>query len=83
MPAVSADGVPDLPVAVPASAVSPGVSSCSFVNAPGLTVIDDDAPDVDSASPEVRAAVRVMFSAFVYCTEASVVEFVPAVIVPV
>ena len=32
--------MPVFPVAVPGAAVSPGTSSCIFVNAPPLTVID-------------------------------------------
>ena len=40
VPAVCAEGVPLLPVAVPGAAVSPGTSSCSFTNVPELTVID-------------------------------------------
>ena len=39
VPAVCAVGVPVLPVAVPGAAVSPGISSCSFVNAPAVTVV--------------------------------------------
>jgi hypothetical protein len=39
-PAVSADGVPVLPVALPGAAVSPGTSSWSFANAPALIVVD-------------------------------------------
>ena len=38
VPAVCALGVPVLPVVEPAEAVSPGIKSCSFVNAPTLTV---------------------------------------------
>ena len=33
-------GVPVLPLAVPGAAVSPGSRSCSFANAPALTVVD-------------------------------------------
>src|SRR5712691_6814361 len=36
--AVSAVGVPVLPVAVPGEAVSPGINSCSFAKAPAFTV---------------------------------------------
>ena len=39
-PAVWADGAPVLPVAVPGAAVSPGMSSWSFVKAPALIVVD-------------------------------------------
>ena len=39
VPAVRAVGVPVLPVAVPGAAVSPGISICSFVNAPAVTVV--------------------------------------------
>ncbi len=42
-PAVCADGDPVFPVALPASVLSPGVSSCSFVTAPGSTVTLEDA----------------------------------------
>jgi len=65
-PAVRALGVPLLPVAVPASAVSPGTSSCNFEALPAFTVIEALAADAVSESPDVRAAVSVMFSAFVY-----------------
>src|SRR5713226_9123999 len=37
VPAVSAVGVPVLPVLVPAAAVSPGNKSCNFVNTPAAT----------------------------------------------
>src|SRR5207247_2386390 len=40
VPAAWAEGVPVLPVALPGAAVSPGTSSCSFTNAPTLTMID-------------------------------------------
>ena len=39
VPAVWADGVPVLPVAVPGAAVSPGSRIWSFANAPALTVV--------------------------------------------
>ena len=39
VPAVRVVGVPVLPVVVPGAAVSPGISTCSFVNAPTLTVM--------------------------------------------
>src|SRR6266542_2843050 len=38
VPAVRAVAVPVLPVAVPGAAVSPGTSTCSFRNAPAVTV---------------------------------------------
>src|SRR5438132_13864791 len=38
-PAVWAAGVPVLPVELPGDAVSPGTSSCSLVNGPGLIVM--------------------------------------------
>src|SRR5690348_6209400 len=38
-PAACALGVPVLPDAVPAAAVSPGSNSCSLVNDPALTVV--------------------------------------------
>src|SRR5262249_26690092 len=37
--ALCAVGVPVLPVALPAEAVSPGTSNCSFTNGPALTVM--------------------------------------------
>jgi len=40
VPAVSALGLPVFPLADPGAAVSPGTRSCSFVNAPAITVID-------------------------------------------
>src|SRR5437763_1596292 len=40
VPAGCAEGVPVLPAEVPGAAVSPGARSCSFVNAPALTMID-------------------------------------------
>src|SRR2546426_316983 len=40
VPALCAVGVPVLPVALPGAAVSPGTSTCSFVKAAALTVID-------------------------------------------
>src|SRR5664279_3319279 len=39
LPAVCADGLPVLPLAVPGAAVSPGNSSCSLVKAPALIVV--------------------------------------------
>jgi hypothetical protein len=39
-PAVCAEGLPVLPLAVPGAAVSPGSRICSFVNAPALIVVD-------------------------------------------
>ncbi len=38
-PAVCVVGVPDLPVALPGDAVSPGIRTCSFVTAPALTIV--------------------------------------------
>ena len=66
----------------PGAAVSPGTSSCIFVNAPGLTVIAELEAESASTSPEFRWATSVSDSAFVYWTVASVSVFVPAVIVP-
>src|SRR2546422_143294 len=40
VPAVRALGLPVFPLPVPAAAVSPGTRSCSFANAPAVTVID-------------------------------------------
>src|SRR5436190_2645937 len=39
-PALCAVGVPDLPIALPGAAVSPGTSNCIFTKAPALTVMD-------------------------------------------
>ena len=39
VPAVRAVGVPVLPVTLPGTALSPGTSSCSLVNAAGLTTM--------------------------------------------
>src|SRR4051812_31405856 len=39
-PAVCALGAPVLPVPLPGEAVSPGISSCSLLNAPALIVVD-------------------------------------------
>lgn len=36
-PVVRSVGVPDLPVALPGNAVSPGINNCNFVNAPAFT----------------------------------------------
>src|SRR5438876_3069480 len=41
VPAVRAVGVPLLPAALPGAAVSPGTNSCSFTNAPALTVMEE------------------------------------------
>src|SRR5262249_10902109 len=41
VPAVSAVGVPVLPLAEPGAAVSPGVNSCSLAKAPAFTVTDE------------------------------------------
>src|SRR5258707_11111369 len=41
VPAVRAVGDPVFPLAVPGAAVSPGINSCNFANAPALTVVDD------------------------------------------
>src|SRR5205823_103194 len=40
VPAVRAVGVPVLPFVVPAAAVSPGASNCSFTNGPAVTVVE-------------------------------------------
>ena len=58
VPAVRADGVPVFPVALPGAAVSPGTSSCSFVNAPALTVVEGEVLAVLVASV-MSVAVRV------------------------
>jgi hypothetical protein len=41
VPAVSAEGEPVLPVAVPGAAVSPGINNCNFANAAELTVMEE------------------------------------------
>jgi hypothetical protein len=51
--------------------------------AAGPTAIEGDGAEVASASPAVRAAVSVMFSAFVYSTPVNVTALVPAAIVAV
>jgi len=55
----------------------------SLKTAVALTAIEALAAEVVSESPDVRAAVSVIFSAFVYCTELRVTELFPAVIVAV
>src|SRR6266850_7748546 len=55
--AVSADGVPVLPVPVPGAAVSPGTRSCSLVNGPGFT---SKPLLVPVSLPPVRVAVIVL-----------------------
>jgi hypothetical protein len=78
VPAVCAEGVPVLPVALPGSAVSPGTSSWSFVKAPALTVIDGDVlavllPSVTSVAVTVfePAVFRVTLNVFVPATSAA------------
>src|SRR5581483_2772047 len=44
VPAACAVGVPVLPVALPAAAVSPGMSSCNLVKDPALTVTEELTP---------------------------------------
>jgi hypothetical protein len=70
-PAVRVPGVPLLPVAVPASALSPGTNSCSFVKAPALTV------KLELAGPVVvpSLAVIVAVSAFVNVVASVVVDW--------
>ena len=41
VPAVSAVGVPVLPVEVPGAAVSPGTTNCNFTKDPAFTVMDE------------------------------------------
>jgi hypothetical protein len=55
----------------------------SFVAAAALTIIEELAALVVSASPLARDAVRVIVSAFVYWTAASVAELVAALMVAV
>ena len=50
---------------------------------PAVIDIDVEAVEVESESPDVRDAARVMFSAFVYWTVVKVVELDAAPIVPV
>src|SRR3954469_17949601 len=73
-PAVWADGVPVLPVAVPGAAVSPGISSCSLLNAPALIVVDGLVLAVLEPSLE-SVAVTVALPAVLAVTEN---VFVPA-----
>jgi hypothetical protein len=54
-----------------------GAETVKLVAAPGPTAIEELAAEVASAMPEVRAAVSVIDSAFVYWTELSVTELVP------
>ena len=67
-PAVWAEGLPVLPVALPGAAVSPGIRICNLLNAAGTTVIGLLEPESASTSPAVRCAIRVSDSAFVYWT---------------
>src|SRR5205085_1052425 len=60
-PAVRALGLPVLPVALPGSAVSPGIKSWSLAKAPALTVVDGEVfavfePSVMSVAVTVLAA---------------------------
>src|SRR5437867_168263 len=59
VPAVCAVGVPVLPVAVPGTAVSPGTNSCSFTDAPALTVTPALVLAVKAAAASVAVTVRV------------------------
>ena len=58
VPAVWADGVPVLPLAVPGAAVSPGIRSCNLFAAPAFTVVDAPTFAV-SGLPFVSVAVTV------------------------
>jgi hypothetical protein len=81
VPAVCGVTVPELPD--PEVNVSPGSVITSLETAPAFTVMEALAAEVVRGSPDVRAAVRVMLCAFVYWTDGSVTELVPAVIVAV
>jgi hypothetical protein len=63
-PAVCADGDPVFPLAVPGAAVSPGTSSCSFVNAPALTVIEGEVSAV--FEPSVMSVAVTVFDPAVF-----------------
>ena len=67
VPAVSADGVPVLPLAVPGEAFSPGSRSWSLANAPALTVTDGEVLAVFVASL-MSVAVRVAVPAVLRVT---------------
>src|ERR1051325_4226637 len=78
VPAVRSVGLPALPVAVPGAAVSPGMSSCNFTNAPALTVIaglvlavllPSSTPDAVSVWPP--AVLNVTLNEFVPLTSAA------------
>ena len=78
VPAVSAVGVPVLPLEVPGAAVSPGTSNCNFANEATFTVIDELvfgvlAPSVLSVAVVVRlpADLRVTLKVFVPATRAA------------
>src|SRR5262245_26380110 len=78
VPDAAAVGVPVLPVAVPAAAVSPGTSNCNFTNAPELTVIEGLVLAVllpSDASEAVRvrlpAVIKVTLKVFVPATSAA------------
>ena len=70
VPAVCTVGVPDLPVAVPGAAVTPGINNLNFVNAPAFTI------RFELAGPEVvpSEAVIVVVSAFKRFVASVVVE---------
>src|ERR1051325_4527266 len=77
-PAVCADGVPVLPLALPGEAVSPGTSNCNFANAPTPTEIAGlvfavFVPSVMSLAVKVRlpAVLSVTLKVFVPETSAA------------
>ena len=61
-PAVAAVGVPVFPDTVPGAAVSPGISTCSFVALAGFTVTPALVPGDTLGVPETRVAVKVGLS---------------------
>lgn len=84
-PAVTAVGEPDLPVAVPGSAVSPGSSTCNFDAEPAVTLNVPEAPLFPATRLEVPVPVAVSDtpdSAFEYVTPVTVTAEDPTAIVP-
>src|SRR3989454_5767998 len=78
VPAVSAVGVPVLPLEVPGAAVSPGASNCNFTKDAAFTVMDElvltvFVPSVLSVAVTVRlpADFRVILNVFVPATKAA------------
>src|SRR5438094_2475674 len=68
IPAICAVGEPVLPLPVPGAAVSPGISTCSLVAAPALTVVAALTPVVNGPAL-VSLAVTVQEPAVLNVTE--------------